>query len=151
LPSKEISVDHLVCQAFESAPPEVQDRMVARLVAKVYETAPPTLQIRLLHQLIQPLGILSLLSIADGIFAKVWFQNTWPDMKTQFEDAQNVRANDVVSLVEFVQRVSADAVDGLAHLLSASPVITSSAAVVLVSLLMSRSFRRQDSDHNFSV
>lgn len=148
---REVPIDELVSQVYGSAPSSVKNHMLAQLVGKVYETSPPTLQIRLLHQLIRPLGILSLLSISNGIFAKVWFQSTGPDLQSQLEDAQNVRANDVILLVEYVQQVSVEAVDGLALLLSTSPLMTSSAAAVLVSLLMSRSFRRRGSDHDFGV
>jgi hypothetical protein len=149
--TQEVPIDELVSQAYGSALPEVKSRMLAQLVGKVYETAPPTLQSRLLHQLIRPLGILSLLAIANGIFAKLWFRSTWPEMQVQLEDAQNIRTSDVILLVEHVQQVSMDAVDGLAHLLAVSPLMTSSAAAaVLVTLLMNRSFTRRASDSDIS-
>ena len=142
-----VPIDELVTQVYGIAQPEVKSRMLAQLVGIVYEAAPPTLQSRLLNQLIRPLGILSLLGIANGIFAKLWFRSTWPDMQTQLDDAPNVQASDVILLVEHVQQVSVEAVDGLAHLLAVSPLMTSSAAAaVLVSLLMNRAFTRRASD-----
>lgn len=150
--TEEIPIDELVSQSYASAQPAVKSRMLAQLVGKVYETAPPTLQSRLLDQLIRPLGILSLLTIANGIFAKLLFRSTWPEIQVQLEDAQNVRASDVVLLVEHVQQVSVEAVDGLAHLLAVSPLMTSSAAAaVLVTLLMNRSFTRRASDNDISI
>ena len=149
---EEVPIDELVSQAYGSAQPEVKNHMLATLVGKVYEVAPPTLQSRLLHQLIRPLGMLSLLGVADGIFAKLWFRSTWPDMQAQLEDAPSVQGSDVILLVEHVQQVSVEAVDGLAHLLAVSPLMASSAAaVVLVTLLMNRSFTRRASDLDISV
>jgi hypothetical protein len=63
------------------------------------------------------------------------------------EDAQNVQSRDVIALVNYVQQVSAHAVDGLAHLLAASPVMTgSAAATLLITLLMQRSRNRRADD-----
>ena len=112
-----VPIDELVTQVYDSAQPDVKSRMLAQLVGKVFEAAPSALQSRLLHQLMRPLGLLSLLVVANGVFAKLWFRSTWPDMQTQLEDAPNVQASDVILLVEYVQQVSVDAVDGVAQLL----------------------------------
>jgi hypothetical protein len=58
-----------------------------------------------------------------------------------------VEANDVITLVNHVQQVSIHAVDGLADMLSASPVMTgSTAAALLITLLMQRSRNRRAED-----
>ena len=63
------------------------------------------------------------------------------------EDAQRVQASDVAALVDHVQQVSIEALDGVAQLLMASPLITSSAAAtVLVALLLKRARSRRASD-----
>ena len=63
------------------------------------------------------------------------------------EDAQNVQPGDVITLVNHVQQVSVHAVDGLADMLSSSPMMTgSAAAVLLVTLLMQRSRNRRAED-----
>ncbi|MDD5333228.1 MAG: hypothetical protein PHS32_05720 [Rhodoferax sp.] len=116
---------------------------LAQLVAEVYETAPPAERSRLLEHLLRPLGVLALVVIADGIFAKIRFRGGWPDLRVRFEDAQHVRASHVVALVERVQQVSVESLDGLAQLLLASPMMTSSAAaVLLVSVLLQRARNR---------
>lgn len=125
-------------------PSEIQ---IAQLVAQVYEAAPPALRISLLEQLLKPLGILSLMAIADGIFAKIRFSSGWPKMPIRFEDAQKVQGKDVIALVERVQQVSVNSVDGLAKMLAASPVITgSAAAALLVAVLMQRAGTRRADD-----
>jgi hypothetical protein len=68
-------------------------------------------------------------------------------MHMQPEDAQNVRANDVITLVNYVQQVNVQAVDGLADTLKASSVMASSAAAgLLVTLLLQRSQTHHASD-----
>jgi hypothetical protein len=120
---------------------------IAQLVAQVFETAPPALRISLLEQLLKPLGVLSLLAIANGIFAKIRFGSGWPNMHIRFEDTQKVQARDVIALVERVQQVSVSSVDGLAKMIAASPVMAgSAAAALLVTVLMQRARNRRAGD-----
>ena len=126
---------------------QVSELMIARLVGQVYEAAPATERRRLLEHLMRPLGVLSLLAVADGIFAKIRFRSGWPDLHIRLEDAQNVQASDVITLVSYVQQVSVRAVDGLADMLAASPVMTgSAAAALLITLLVQRARTRRASD-----
>jgi hypothetical protein len=125
--------------------PEIQ---IARLVAQVYEAAPPELRVNLLEQLLKPLGVLSLMAIADGLFAKIRFNSGWPNMPIRFEDAQKVHAKDVIALVERVQQVSVGSVDGLTKMLTASPLAAGSAAVLLVAVLMQRARTRRAGDND---
>jgi hypothetical protein len=123
------------------------DASIAQLVGQVYESAPPVERCRLLRQLLRPLGLLSLVVVANGIFANIRLHSDWPDMHMQPEDAQNVRANDVITLVNYVQQVNVQAVDGLADTLKASSVMASSAAAgLLVTLLLQRSQTHHASD-----
>lgn len=120
---------------------------IAQLVGQVYEIAPPAVRTRLLEHLLRPLGVLSLVAIANGIFATIRFRSGWPDLHVRMEDAQNVQPGDVITLVNHVQQVSVPAVDGLADMLAASPVLASSAAAaLLVTLLMQRSRKRRAED-----
>jgi len=143
----DVPIEELVMQAYEAAQPAVRSRLLARLVGKVYEAAPLTIRGRLLEHLLQPLGVLALVAIADGVFAKIRFRSGWPDMHVRLEDAQSVQVSDVIVLVDHVQQVSADVVNGLVQLLATSPALTSSAAVaVLVSVLAQRTRTRRASD-----
>ena len=120
---------------------------IAQLVGQVYESAPPAERSRLLEHLMRPLGVLSLVAVANGIFAKIRFRSGWPDIHIQPEDAQNVQVSDVITLVNHVQQVSAQAVDNLADMLASSPVLTSSAAAaLLVSILIQHNQNRRASD-----
>ncbi|MEI8028681.1 MAG: hypothetical protein WCH35_02725 [Comamonadaceae bacterium] len=120
---------------------------ISQLVAQVYETAPVALRVSLLEQLLKPLGILSLMAIANGVFARIRFTSGWPDMHIRWEDAQTVQAKDVVALVERVQLVSVSSVNGLAKMIAASPMMAgSAAAALLVTLLMQRARSRRADD-----
>ena len=120
---------------------------IAQLVGQVYAIAPTTLRRRLLEHLLKPLGVLSLVAIANGIFATIRFRSGTADLQVRLEDAQNVQPGDVITLVSHVQQVSIHAVDGLADMLGASPVMTgSAAAVLLVTLLVQRSRNRRAED-----
>lgn len=133
--------------ALESSTTPVSEAAIAQLVGQVYEIAPPAERRRLLEHLIKPLGVLSLVAVANGIFASIRFRSGWPDLHVRVEDAQNVQARDVITLVNHVQQVSVHAVDGLAQLLLASPVMTGSAAAsLLITLLVQRSRNRRADD-----
>jgi hypothetical protein len=126
---------------------QVSEISIAQLVGQVYESAPPAERSRLLEHLLRPLGVLSLVAVANGIFASIRFRSGWPDIHVQPEDAQNVQASDVITLVNHVQQVSFHAVDGLATMLAASPVLTgSAAAAMLMTVLMQRARTRRAGD-----
>ncbi|HAL39865.1 MAG TPA: hypothetical protein DCP03_17870 [Polaromonas sp.] len=126
---------------------------IAKLVGEVYETAPPAERSRMLEHLLRPLGVLSLVVVAHGLFAKLLFRSGWPELHIRLEDAQNVQASDVIALVDHVQQISIQAVDGLAQILAASPVMTGSgAAALLVTALVQRARNRRadENDSGFS-
>ena len=115
----------------------VSEVTIAQLVGEVYEAAPAVERGRLLEQLLRPLGVLSVLAVANGIFAKIRFRSGWQDIRVQLDDIQHVRAVDVMALVDYVQQASVESVDGLAQLIAASPLVsTSAAAAMLVTLLV---------------
>jgi hypothetical protein len=113
---------------------------IAQLIGQVYETAPLDERSRLIGHLMKPLGVLSLVALANGIFAKIRFRSGWPEMNFRVDDVQNVQVSDVVTLAEHVQQVSVQAINSLADLLTNSPVLASSAAAaLLVTVLLRRS------------
>ena len=127
-PVSDIPIEQLITQVYASAEPAMRQSMVARLVGKVYQTAPAAERGFLIRQLMQPLGILSLLAVANGVFAKIRLQGGLANMESRLDDLQGVQVSDVVDLANFVQQVSLQAVDGLAQMLAASPALASSAA-----------------------
>jgi hypothetical protein len=117
---------------------------IAQLAGQVYEAAPAAERCRLLEHLMQPLGVLSLVAVANGVFAKLWFRSGWHDLHIQTDDAQRVRVGDVIKLVDYVQQARVEALDDLAHLLASSPMMAySAAAAVLVAVLVQRAQSRK--------
>lgn len=127
-------------------PRQAPNGMVAipELVAEVYEAALPADRGHMLEQLLRPLGVLSLVAVADGIFAKIRFRGGWQEFQVRLEDIPNVQPADIVALVDHAQQVSVEAVDGLARLVLMSPGLSgSAAAMLLVGLLLQRSRQRR--------
>lgn len=121
-----------------------REASIPELFAEVYFSAPASERGRLLEHLLRPLGVLSLFGIAGGIFAHIRLRSGWKEITVRLEDIQNVRASEVIALVDHAQQVSVEAVDGLAQLLMSSPVMSASAAAaLLVTLLLRRARSRQ--------
>ncbi|MDZ7922104.1 hypothetical protein [Rhodoferax sp.] len=146
--SHETPLEPLAPEVYDAAPAAVQERMVSQLVGKIYETAPVTVRSKLILHLMKPLGVLSLVAVADGIFAKIRFRSDWPDVQVLPEDVKNVAPQDVVALTHYAQQVSLHVLDGLAQLVMASPVLASSAAAaLLVHILVQRSHADRRTEH----
>jgi hypothetical protein len=113
----------------------------AQLVGKVYETISAQEQSKLLGQLLRPLGILSLVGVADGIFAKLWFRSGQQIAHIRLDDAHQVQAGDVADLVEFVQQVSVETVNAVVAMLAKSPALAGSTAAALLAATLIRRIR----------
>jgi hypothetical protein len=117
---------------------------IPRLVGRVYDLLPARERGRLLEHLLRPLGVLSLLTVAGGIFADIGFRNGWQDACVRPEDLPSVRASHVAALVDHVQMVSNEAVDALGRMVAASPTLAGTAAAgVLATALMWRAHARR--------
>jgi hypothetical protein len=100
----------------------------------------------LLEHLLRPLGVLGLISVAGGTFARFRLQNGWQDSSIRMEDLQEVHISDVIALVDYVQQVSVGAIIEAVRMLSSAPTLTGSGAVaVLASLLLRRSIDQRRS------
>jgi hypothetical protein len=128
-----------LCEAGGHAP----DITISELVGKIYDAAPITERCRLLEHLMKPLGALALVGLCNGIFAKIWFRSGRHYLRIRPDDAQTVQTIDVISLVDYVQQVSAETINGLASLLTKSPMMVYSAATMLVTVLAQRAQTRR--------
>lgn len=141
------AVENLSGDEYESAPPDVKNRMLSELVGNVYAKAPPVEKTRLVAHLMKPLGILSLVAVANGVFASIRFRGASSDFPMGIDDVQNVQASDVMALASYTQQVSMQAVNGLAQMLATSPTMMhSAAALLLMQILMRQSRTRRVSD-----
>lgn len=113
---------------------------VPDLVGRIYAEAPAPLRSTLLDQLMRPLGLLSLVAVAGGAFARLKSRSGWHDGPPPLEHLREISPADVVALAEHVQQVSSDAVDTLLQTLVNSPLLAGSvtAAVLAVSFARRR-------------
>lgn len=123
-----------------TAPASVQAQLdlVPALVAKVYEEAPPVVRGRLIEHLLKPLGVLSLVAVANGVFANFALGNGSAVLQVNPEDAQRIGTRDVAALVSHVQQVSVQVVDGLSQILASSPVLAGSTATAMLLALLAK-------------
>lgn len=119
------------------------EEQVPELVAQVYAEAPPAMRGRLLAHLLKPLGLLSLAAVANGVFAQIAMASGWQTLEVSAEDARRVDSHDVLVLVQHVQQVSVSAVESLAKIIGASPVLTGSAAAALLLSLLAKQARNR--------
>lgn len=128
------------CKAAEVSIPE--------LVGQVYKSAPVAERIQMLEHLLRPLGILSLVAVANGAFARVWLRSPGQALRVQPEDAHMALAGNVAALVDFVQQFSVETIDGLSRILATSPAMAGSAlAALLVTTLLKRARAPGDGNH----
>lgn len=123
------------------APLAAPTDLVPELVAQVYAEAPVAVRGRLLEHLLKPLGLLSLVAVANGVFAQITMASGWYKLEVSAEDAQRVDSRDVMALVHHVQQVSVPAVESLSKIIAASPVLTGSAAAALLISLLAKQAR----------
>lgn len=138
---------HNVLAHYESADAETRSHILTGLVSQVYETAPLPARRRLLETMLRPMGVLGLVTIAGGIFAKLRFGMGLHDTQLRLEDVGLVNTSDVSVLVDRLQQVNNTAVLSLASVVTSSPALASSAAAsVLLVLLFKKARDRRDDD-----
>lgn len=120
------------------------DVAVPVLLAQVYDIAPPSERTRLLTHLMQPVGVLSLVAVAGGVFAKMRFRDAPGPLNLRIEDTLLIGAEEVRALAEHAQQVSVETVDALQFWLTQGPALAgSAAALLLVQLLKRRAAHRR--------
>lgn len=133
------SVDAVVRDVYDASQPKVRSRILNLLLGRAYAASPPPVRQSLLDLLIHSVGVLGLVTIAGGVFAKIRLRGGWPDVAVSLDDLQDIRTSDVDALVGYVQQVSIGALTDAAHLLATNHALAGSGAVaVLVSILLRR-------------
>jgi len=94
-----------------------QSKGLSQLVAEIYELAPPDVRVKMLEHLMRPLGVLALVAVANGAFAKIRLRSGLYRQKLSVDDLPGIKAGDIISLVDSVERVNERTVNGLVHLL----------------------------------
>ncbi len=126
-------------------------RNIAELVAAIYASATVGARVRLLEHLLRPLGALSILVVADGIFGRIWFRHGWCEFRIRPEDIAEVRYEHVAALVEHVLQRSADTVYLLPDLLGAMPALDRDSAVDRLWAVLERGPRGVHGSHALHI
>lgn len=147
LRSAPIPLEQLVQDVYAGFEPPAQEHMLAQLVGKVFDDAPMPVRIRLIELLLQPVGVLALIVVANGVFGKICLLGGLPQTSLSPDDVQTVRPADVSALTEHVLHTCNDALNGLSDLLLSAPALDgSAAATALLGLLLQRAQQRRSGD-----
>lgn len=119
---------------------KTEDTALAELLGQVYAEAPLTYRRHMVEHLLKPLGILALISVANGLFARIAWKNGWLNLKIRQEDLSAIETHHIVALAQRVQHVSVGTIESLGQVLLSSPVLAGSAATaMLISVLHNQS------------
>ena len=134
-----VPVDAMVRTVYDASQPTVRSRILNVLVGHAYAASPPPLRQSLLELLIRSVGVLGLVTIAGGVFARIRLRGAWPDIAVSFDDLQYIWIVDVMALADYVQRVSIGSISDATQLLASHPALAGSGAVAaLVSIMLRR-------------
>lgn len=129
-----VAVDRLVLDVYDTASPHTRRRMLAVVFAKVFAFASGADKEEMLARLLRPLGMLSLLSVANGAFTRFKLQEVAADGFVA--DVRQLDPDELVALVEWVQQVNFDALRTAAEIiLSATELADSSVGSALAMML----------------
>ena len=113
----------------------------------MFDAAPPPVNLALVDALLRPLGVLSVVAVAGGVFGKIRFHPDWPRLQDDQDLVRRVTSTDIVELVNHAQKVSFTVLDNLARVMSSSRAVTcSAAATLLVAVLVHRQSQRIDTN-----
>jgi len=144
-----VPTEVLVKAVYDSSPQKVKESILNLLVGNAYEAAPYPVRKSLLDQLIRSVGVLGLVTVAGGVFAKIRLRGGWPDF-VKSDDLQVIQKADVVALVDYVQQVSAWALVDAAQLLASNPALLGSgAAAVLATIMLNRGKDRRQTPRDY--
>ena len=120
-----------------------------QLVARVYGDAPAEMRRAILISIAKPLGLLSLVAVANGVFSKAVFQDSQATPHISLEQIPSIALQDVWTLIDFAYQVSGNAFNELAQLIPASPSVAATAsALLLLTWIAQRKRRRRHTDHD---
>jgi hypothetical protein len=88
------------------------------LVSRVYAALPLPERARLLEPLIKPVGVLALMVVAGGVFARLRLQAGWPGLHLPLGEVARVSADEVAALAEHAQQMGRVVLDPLLQVLA---------------------------------
>ena len=112
---------------------------ISHQVGEVYEVAPIEIRIKMVEHLLLSIGVLPLVAVAKGVFAKIRFRGTCRELNIKPDDIAQVSSSHVIALVEYVHQVNEAALDGVGKMLREVHIIERTQALSrLIEALASR-------------
>lgn len=116
---------------------------LSQLMGEVYEVAPSALRNVMIELLVSPLGVLSLATVANGIFLEELLRKRFFGSHAMGA-AKDIRVSDVIALTERVLQINAEVVDEVAEIVRKVPASECSA----VALTLAKIPLRRNSSHH---
>ena len=115
-----------------------QRAAVARLVSRVYRAANDAMRADMLASLLRPLGILSLVAVASGAFARLLQRNGVVPDTISTADIVRYSSDQIFELTLFVHEVNPDALQQLAEQLAQNTMGMTAVSAMALALLHRR-------------
>lgn len=123
-----------------------RSEVVSKLIGKAFETARPSDRGVMIDHLLGSLGVLSLATIANGVFWSRRFGGASTGPWQAAQESPLIEARDMRDLANRVQQIDAEAIDELVQVFNALPLSTTSPVGAILAELPLRKTRRQHAD-----
>lgn len=123
-----------------------RSEVVSKLIGKAFETARPSDKSVMIDHLLGSLGVLSLATIANGVFWRRRFGEESTGPRQAAGKSAPIEACDMRDLANRVQQIDAEAIDELVQVFNALPLSTTSPVGAILADLPLRKALRQHVD-----
>ena len=123
-----------------------RNEVVSKLIGKAFEKARPSDKSVMIDHLLGSLGVLSLATIANGVFLKRRFGGASTGSSHAAAKSAPIEARDMRDLAHRVQQIDAEAIDELVQVFNSLPLSTTSPVGAILADFPLRRSRRQHAD-----
>lgn len=123
-----------------------RSQAVSKLIGNTFETARPSDRGVMLDYLLGSVGVLSLATIANGVFLNRRLGSAMTDSWLAATESAPIEARDMHDLAQRVQQIDAQAIDELVHVFNSLPLSTTSPLGAILAELPLRKTVRQHPD-----
>lgn len=141
-----IKVNNWVGSSGQTPAANARGEIVAKLIGKAFETALPRDQSVMINHLVGSVGVLSLATIANGVFLAHRLDGGVMHPRLRARNSATIEARDVRDLAQRVQQIDADTIDAMVEVFNAPPLSTTSPVGAMLADLPLRRTRRAHAD-----
>lgn len=141
-----IDVDNRADTSLATADANLRGDVVSKLIADAFEAAQASDKSVMLDHLLDSLGVLSLATIANGVFLNHRFGGASTASWLAPRKSDPVEAREIRDLAQRVQQIDGDAIDAMVEVFNAPPLSTTSPVGAMLANLPLRRTRRLHAD-----